>query len=75
MALAIVLHNIDWKYAEGKYDNLPKITLEHFPLCYLLILADKLQEWDRPGRQSKIRPKDISIEFDHDEKKFKVKMA
>jgi hypothetical protein len=74
IALGIALHNIDWKYAKDNYDKLPKITLEDFPLCYLLILADTLQEWDRPSKKSNIGSKDISIKFDQEKGKFIVKI-
>ena len=78
IALSIALHNIDWKFAKKKYDKLPEITLENFPLCYLLILADTLQEWDRPSKVKYRRMIDstgVSIEFNQEEKKFIVKFA
>lgn len=78
IALSIALHNIDWKFAKKNYENLPEITLEKFPLCHLLILADTLQEWDRPSRekyQRRINSESVSIEFNQEEKKFNVRFA
>lgn len=80
IALAIALHNIDWNMVmvdlEIKKEFLPNITLKEFPFCYLLILADSLQEWDRPAiARPYIPPTGISISFNNVEKNFEVKVA
>lgn len=73
IALSIALHNIKWEKLSEKS---PIITLNDFPLCYLLILADTLQEWDRPAiARPSIPSTALSIEFDENEKIFRVKVA
>ena len=75
IALSIALHNVDWDFAKKNYDKLPEITLEDFPLCYLLIVADTLQEWDRPAKSSSyelIKPTNMSIKLDQTRNKFIV---
>lgn len=80
IALAISLHNIDWAEVTNKKGNqekdLPKITLRDFPFCYLLILADSLQEGDRPAiARPTIPSTGVSIIFDENKKRFNVKIA
>jgi len=81
IALAIALHNINWNedVVEGMEipkDNLPEITLTNFPFCYLLILADTLQEWDRPSlAKPSIPSTGVSIDYNGNEEKFEVKFA
>jgi len=83
IGLAIASHNIKWKdlkdYSKDKEisnENLPEITLKDFPFCYLLILADTLQEWDRPSLGRPVLPSTgVSIDYDENEEKFEVKFA
>lgn len=83
IGLAIASHNIKWKdLKDFREDNnisnedLPKITLKDFPFCYLLILADTLQEWDRPSLARPVLPSTgVSIDYKETEEKFIVKFA
>lgn len=80
VALAIALHNVDWGYAINKLKirekDLPLITLRDFPFCYLLILADSLQEWDRPAiARRMLTSTGVLIVFNEIEKRFDVKFA
>lgn len=45
---AIFLHNIDPTKTDNEKDAEKRITLEANPFIFLAILADHLQEWDRP---------------------------
>lgn len=79
IALSIALHNIDPEVIDEMglpKETLPEITLNDFPFCYLLILADNLQEWDRPAKvRPNLPPKKVSISYDHNEERFNVKYA
>lgn len=80
IALAIAIHNIDWNVIKGTMGisetDLPNITLQDFPFCYLLILADSLQEWDRPSLARPTLPSTgMSIAYNKNERKFSVRLA
>lgn len=81
IALAIALHNIEWpnviEEMKVKKKDLPEITLCDFPFCYLLTLADTLQEWDRPKEDDDdYLPSDgVSIVFDKVDERFIVEFA
>lgn len=83
IGLAIALHNIKWKDLNGYCgdnnilkEDLPEITLKDFPFCYLLILADTLQEWDRPSLAKPVLPSTgVSIDYNENDEKFEVKFA
>jgi hypothetical protein len=80
IALAIAIHDIDWNVITSEMGiskaDLPNITLQDFPFCYLLILADSLQEWDRPSLARPTLPSTgMSIAYKKEERKFDVRLA
>ena len=65
---AILLHYVIYAHSiaacyEGER---PKLTMELYPLAWLLILCDELQCWDRTayGRHSRSQLHPMSVEFD-----------
>ena len=70
-ALPIMLHNLIFSkvvtgYRKGKKSFPHAIDFYEYPLCFLLILCDNLQDWGRPEqkRQEEIRPVGFITKFD-----------
>ncbi len=61
--VSILLHNSMNKFNMDKFSA--PISMAKFPLAYLLILCDELQDWDRKayGKKTKMDPLAWSVEF------------
>ena len=67
---AILLHYVVYRYSIAFCDEgtKPRLTMDMFPLAWLLILCDELQCWDRTayGRDSRTELAPMGVEFDFD---------
>ena len=64
---AILLHYVVYRYSIAFCDEgtKPRLTMDMFPLAWLLILCDELQCWDRTayGRDSRTELAPMAVEF------------